>query len=155
MATRLVQIFKDLDENKPAGSIRIRVETIDYFLRRYREQITQRRKAEKEIEDQSVQYATQLRQQHSRATASRSRLTEAGRTVARRHVISALPRGLPYLISMVAAELTLSNVLRNPGRRLPRLPFAEVGTQADGKNAESASVERTSHLHRTRLYLAR
>ena len=65
MATRLVQIFKDLDENKPAGSIRIRVETIDYFLRRYREQITQRRKAEKEIEDQSAQYATQLRQQHS------------------------------------------------------------------------------------------
>ncbi len=29
--------FKDLDENKPTGSIRIRVETIDYFLRRYRE----------------------------------------------------------------------------------------------------------------------
>jgi predicted CoA-substrate-specific enzyme activase len=26
--------FKDLDENKPSGSIRIRVETIDYFLRR-------------------------------------------------------------------------------------------------------------------------
>jgi predicted nucleotide-binding protein (sugar kinase/HSP70/actin superfamily) len=25
--------FKDLDENKPSGSIRIRVETIDYFLR--------------------------------------------------------------------------------------------------------------------------
>ncbi len=29
--------FKDIDENKPAGSIRLRVETIDYFLRRYRE----------------------------------------------------------------------------------------------------------------------
>jgi predicted nucleotide-binding protein (sugar kinase/HSP70/actin superfamily) len=26
--------FKDLDENKPAGSIKIRVETIDYFLQR-------------------------------------------------------------------------------------------------------------------------
>jgi predicted nucleotide-binding protein (sugar kinase/HSP70/actin superfamily) len=57
--------FKDLDENKPAGSIRIRVETIDYFLRRYREQIIQRRKAEKEIEDHLAQYETQLRQQHS------------------------------------------------------------------------------------------
>src|SRR6202048_1081075 len=57
--------FKDLDENKPAGSIRIRIETIDYFLRRYREQIIQRRKAEKEIEEQLAQYETQLRQQHS------------------------------------------------------------------------------------------
>src|SRR5258706_2303430 len=42
--------FKDLDENKPTGSIRIRVETIDYFLRRYREQVIHRRKTEKEIE---------------------------------------------------------------------------------------------------------
>jgi predicted CoA-substrate-specific enzyme activase len=29
--------FKDIDENKPTGSIKLRVETIDYFLRRYRE----------------------------------------------------------------------------------------------------------------------
>ncbi len=29
--------FKDIDENKPTGSIKIRVETIDYFLKRYRE----------------------------------------------------------------------------------------------------------------------
>jgi predicted nucleotide-binding protein (sugar kinase/HSP70/actin superfamily) len=29
--------FKDLDENRPAASIRIRLETIDYFLRRERE----------------------------------------------------------------------------------------------------------------------
>ena len=27
--------FKDLDENKPSGSIKIRVETIDYFLKRF------------------------------------------------------------------------------------------------------------------------
>ena len=57
--------FKDLDENKPTGSIRIRVETIDYFLRRYREQVIQRRKAEKEIEEQLAQLETQLRQQYS------------------------------------------------------------------------------------------
>ncbi|HVI10360.1 MAG TPA: BadF/BadG/BcrA/BcrD ATPase family protein, partial [Candidatus Binatia bacterium] len=37
--------FKDLDENKPTGSIRIRVETIDYFLRRYREEVIRKRKA--------------------------------------------------------------------------------------------------------------
>jgi hypothetical protein len=35
--------FRDLDENKPAGSIKIRVETIDYFQRRYREDIIKRR----------------------------------------------------------------------------------------------------------------
>jgi predicted nucleotide-binding protein (sugar kinase/HSP70/actin superfamily) len=27
--------FKDIDENRPTGSIRLRVETIDYFLKRY------------------------------------------------------------------------------------------------------------------------
>jgi predicted nucleotide-binding protein (sugar kinase/HSP70/actin superfamily) len=42
--------FKDLDENKPSGSIRIRVETIDYFLRRYREDVIELHKKEKEIE---------------------------------------------------------------------------------------------------------
>lgn len=42
--------FKDLDENKPSGSIRIRVETIDYFLRRYREDIVERRQKENQIE---------------------------------------------------------------------------------------------------------
>ncbi len=44
--------FKDLDENKPAGSIRIRVETIDYFLRRYREEVIRKRKAAQDIEAQ-------------------------------------------------------------------------------------------------------
>ncbi|MCI0700886.1 MAG: acyl-CoA dehydratase activase-related protein, partial [Planctomycetia bacterium] len=31
--------FKDLDENRPAGSIKIRTETIGYFLKRYREDL--------------------------------------------------------------------------------------------------------------------
>jgi predicted CoA-substrate-specific enzyme activase len=31
--------FKDIDENKPLGSIRLRVETIAYFLRRHRERL--------------------------------------------------------------------------------------------------------------------
>ncbi len=33
--------FKDIDENRPAGSIKIRIETIDYFLKRYREKLPQ------------------------------------------------------------------------------------------------------------------
>ena len=54
--------FKDLDENKPTGSIRIRVETIDYFLRRYREEIIRRRKAENEVEARLAEYEIQLRE---------------------------------------------------------------------------------------------
>jgi predicted nucleotide-binding protein (sugar kinase/HSP70/actin superfamily) len=34
--------FKDVDENKPTGSIRIRVETIHYFLQRYVEDLRKR-----------------------------------------------------------------------------------------------------------------
>jgi len=55
--------FKDLDENKPSGSIRIRVETIDYFLRRYREEVIRRRKAEQEIEAQLASLEAELRNQ--------------------------------------------------------------------------------------------
>jgi predicted CoA-substrate-specific enzyme activase len=55
--------FKDLDENKPTGSIRIRVETIDYFLRRYREEVIRKRRAEQEIEAQLAALAAQLRRE--------------------------------------------------------------------------------------------
>ncbi len=57
--------FKDLDENKPSGSIRIRVETIDYFLRRYREDIIKRRVAADRIEQEIQAYAAELRNQHA------------------------------------------------------------------------------------------
>src|SRR5229473_3484463 len=52
--------FKDLDENKPSGSIRIRVETIDYFLKRYREDIIKRRVTEQHIEEQLAEYEREL-----------------------------------------------------------------------------------------------
>jgi hypothetical protein len=53
--------FKDLDENKPSGSIRIRVETIDYFLRRYREEVIRKRKVAQDIEAQLAALEAQLR----------------------------------------------------------------------------------------------
>ncbi|MGB9492635.1 MAG: BadF/BadG/BcrA/BcrD ATPase family protein [Terriglobales bacterium] len=53
--------FKDLDENKPSGSIRIRVETIDYFLRRYREEVIRKRKASQDIEAQLAALEAELR----------------------------------------------------------------------------------------------
>jgi predicted CoA-substrate-specific enzyme activase len=52
--------FKDLDENKPSGSIKIRVETIDYFLRRYREEVIRKRKAEQDIEAQLAELEARL-----------------------------------------------------------------------------------------------
>ena len=53
--------FKDLDENKPSGSIKIRVETIDYFLRRYREEVIRKRKAAEDIDAQLAALEAELR----------------------------------------------------------------------------------------------
>jgi predicted CoA-substrate-specific enzyme activase len=63
--------FKDLDENKPSGSIKIRVETIDYFLRRYRETVIENRKKREQIEAQLAALERQLRnrEEHSRVAA--------------------------------------------------------------------------------------
>ncbi len=42
--------FKDIDENKPTGSIKLRVETIDYFLKRYRKELEAQLEQEKNQE---------------------------------------------------------------------------------------------------------
>jgi predicted nucleotide-binding protein (sugar kinase/HSP70/actin superfamily) len=55
--------FKDLDENKPTGSIRIRVETIDYFLKRYREDLSKKADAATTLEQQLTEYERKLRMQ--------------------------------------------------------------------------------------------
>src|SRR5262249_45897524 len=55
--------FKDLDENKPTGSIKIRVETIDYFLRRYREDLIRKAKISGDIEQQLAEYERKLREE--------------------------------------------------------------------------------------------
>ena len=53
--------FKDIDENKPIGSIKIRVETIAYFLKRYREDMVSRAKKKLEIDDQLKAFEAKLR----------------------------------------------------------------------------------------------
>jgi len=53
--------FKDLDENKPTGSIKIRVETIAYFLKRYQETLTKKAEAAKQLEQQLAAYERSLR----------------------------------------------------------------------------------------------
>lgn len=54
--------FKDIDENKPTGSIRIRVETIHYFLKRYVEHMNKPARNE-ELERQIAEYERKLREQ--------------------------------------------------------------------------------------------
>jgi predicted nucleotide-binding protein (sugar kinase/HSP70/actin superfamily) len=55
--------FKDLDENKPAGSIKIRVETIDYFLKRYREDMVRKAETAADIDRQLAEYERRLREE--------------------------------------------------------------------------------------------
>ena len=61
--------FKDLDENKPSGSIKIRVETIDYFLRRYREEVIRKHKVSQDIEAQLAELEAQLRRESGELTS--------------------------------------------------------------------------------------
>jgi predicted CoA-substrate-specific enzyme activase len=53
--------FKDIDENKPTGSIKIRVETIGYFLKRYREDVIYRRQKQTEIDARLKELEAKLR----------------------------------------------------------------------------------------------
>jgi predicted CoA-substrate-specific enzyme activase len=55
--------FKDIDENKPTGSIRIRTETIGYFLKRYREDMVRNKAKSKTIEEQLREFEARLRRQ--------------------------------------------------------------------------------------------
>lgn len=48
--------FKDLDENRAAGAIKLRVETIDYFLKRYREAMVGTWQTLRRIEEELAEY---------------------------------------------------------------------------------------------------
>ncbi len=52
--------FKDIDENRPAGAIKLRIETMDYALRRYRAALVQRRERERAIDRRVARYARRL-----------------------------------------------------------------------------------------------
>jgi activator of 2-hydroxyglutaryl-CoA dehydratase/predicted nucleotide-binding protein (sugar kinase/HSP70/actin superfamily) len=55
--------FHDLDENRPVGSIKLRIETIAYFLRRYHEEICRRRELSEEVERRVAAYKEQLQRE--------------------------------------------------------------------------------------------
>jgi predicted CoA-substrate-specific enzyme activase len=52
--------FRDIDENRPTGSIRIRIETIDYFLKQYREEVIRNQMAREQIERRLREYEALL-----------------------------------------------------------------------------------------------
>jgi predicted nucleotide-binding protein (sugar kinase/HSP70/actin superfamily) len=56
--------FKDLDENRPSGSIKLRLETIDYALKRYREQMLRRRRLAARVERWLAEYERRLLADH-------------------------------------------------------------------------------------------
>jgi predicted nucleotide-binding protein (sugar kinase/HSP70/actin superfamily) len=64
--------FKDLDENQPTATIKLRVETIDYFLKRYRQDLLRQKEEEAEIEQQLAEYEYDLREQFRRDLAHAS-----------------------------------------------------------------------------------
>ena len=68
--------FKDIDENKPTGSIRIRVETIGYFLKRYREDMVRNKKKASTIEQQLAEFEARLRRQMLREKLEASSLVQ-------------------------------------------------------------------------------
>jgi activator of 2-hydroxyglutaryl-CoA dehydratase/predicted nucleotide-binding protein (sugar kinase/HSP70/actin superfamily) len=61
--------FHDLDENRPVGSIKLRVETIAYFLRRYHEEMCRQRELEQEVERQVAAYRERLQRELAAAQA--------------------------------------------------------------------------------------
>jgi predicted nucleotide-binding protein (sugar kinase/HSP70/actin superfamily) len=55
--------FHDLDENRPVGSIKLRVETIGYFLRRHHEEMCRRRDLSEEVERRVAVYKERLQRE--------------------------------------------------------------------------------------------
>lgn len=53
--------FKDIDENKPTGSIKIRVETIGYFLKRYREDMLAKKNKKSSIDEKLREFEEKIR----------------------------------------------------------------------------------------------
>ncbi len=57
--------FKDIDENKPTGSIKIRIETIHYFLKRYREDMIKKKEKVMSIEEKMKEFEEKIRKQYA------------------------------------------------------------------------------------------
>ena len=61
--------FHDVDESKPTGSIKIRVETIDYFLKRYQEHLGRQKHSEDELQQMVAAYKGHMERASDKAMA--------------------------------------------------------------------------------------
>ena len=70
--------FHDIDENKPSGSIKIRVETIDYFLKRYQEHLKRQKNSEDEFDQMVDAYRAHLERVSAKAAAKAAEVEADG-----------------------------------------------------------------------------
>jgi activator of 2-hydroxyglutaryl-CoA dehydratase/predicted nucleotide-binding protein (sugar kinase/HSP70/actin superfamily) len=99
--------FKDIDENKPSGSIRIRVETIHYFLKRYVEDMQTRPMSSGDVDRLLAEYEHRLRKemlQEAELAALAARQQEAADALQRSR------RLLPVMNSPLAGTPPASQV---------------------------------------------
>jgi activator of 2-hydroxyglutaryl-CoA dehydratase/predicted nucleotide-binding protein (sugar kinase/HSP70/actin superfamily) len=68
--------FKDIDENKPTGSIKIRVETIGYFLQRYREDMVRAKEKRAELDSRMAEFEARLRAELANGNGNGNGTTE-------------------------------------------------------------------------------
>ncbi|HEY8379639.1 MAG TPA: acyl-CoA dehydratase activase-related protein, partial [Nannocystis sp.] len=92
--------FKDIDENKPTGSIKIRIETIGYFLKRYQEDLRRQLARQQRVQERLAEYQAELLR---RIEAAQARL--AAEQAEKPDVVLAAAGLLPR--SRASAEATL------------------------------------------------
>jgi len=97
--------FKDIDENKPTGSIKIRVETIGYFLKRYREDMVRNRQKAQTVEEKLERFERQLRRELSLAASFGARTSSCGTEMtAPPELISIQPVQVPSELAQVGGD---------------------------------------------------
>ena len=78
--------FHDIDESKPTGSIKIRVETIDYFLQRYQDYLKRQLNSEGELDQMVDAYRAHLERASEKASEREKRRTDKALEAATGHV---------------------------------------------------------------------
>jgi len=129
--------FKDIDENKPTGSIKIRVETIGYFLKRYREDMIRNKQKANTIEDQLKGFEARLRPEMLREKLDK--LSDAFET-------GAMPQIHVTLGQLAASKPVEHCVWGDLDRRYPTgdwsspSPSRELATVDTGQDVKSSMV---------------
>ncbi|MBI3209594.1 MAG: CoA activase [Candidatus Solibacter usitatus] len=98
--------FKDIDENKPTGSIKIRTETIGYFLKRYREDMVLAAKKKTDVEQKLADFELRLRRQLLKEKLGKLHTDEA--------VMNSMDQGVIPQIHVSLGQLAASRPPQRP-----------------------------------------